>query len=170
MLSLKDHNFFLYQLLFGVLALLAVSTALPKPKAKPDFTVQPGDDGTYSGDHGHHHEDHHHSHEDHDHDLNAPPPPPPPPSVDNEPNTPHKECKLIKSTTAINQMCFYEPECQNICQNVPQQVCQPSVEQVCNQINVTACNVVQEEVCQTNYVTQFENKCETKLEEKCRTR
>ena len=143
------------------LVILAVANALPNPKAKPDFTVQPGDEGSYSGEHDHHHDHHHHGD-----DLNAPPPPPAP---SKEQDGSQKQCTLVKSETKTSEMCFYEPECETECKIVPQKTCQPSVEQECRQINVTACNVVQEEVCQTNYVTQYENKCTTQLEEKCRT-
>ncbi len=138
---------------------MGIALLLALAKARPDYNIQPGDDGSYGGDHDH---DHDHSH-DHDHGHEEVAPPPPPPANDNE-----KQCTLVKEKTPSNpSMCFLEPECKQECKEVPKETCTPYEDTECVESVEKVCEVVQESVCQTNYLTQFENQCSNKLEREC---
>ena len=76
-----------------------MTNALPKP----DFTQQPGDDGSYAHDHAHAH-----AHE-----------PAPATSADSAEG---KKCRLERAETPSGPLCFNEPECK--------EVCEPEIKQV----------------------------------------
>merc|ERR1711963_1328337 len=148
--------------MFKVHILLLATLAVAHGSPKPDYGVQPGDDGTYQGAHDHHH--HHHHHDEAELDAPAPPPPPPPaPEV-------QKKCTLVRETENKGPMCILEPECKNECENVPEEKCTVVQKQQCKTINQKSCNTLQEEVCETNYQTQYENQCENKIEKQCETK
>ncbi len=115
---------------------------------KPDFSVQPGDDGGH--DHGHAHA-HDHAHEAH------------PPSAKTVEEG-GKKCTLEKADKPTGPLCFNEPQCGEVCEPQTQQVCKPVTERQCQTRNVKSCNTITEEKCTESYLTQFENKCTTVTE------
>ena len=143
---------------------IALGAQLASVTSRPDYNIQPGDEGPYKGDHDHHH---HHHHENSDEEELVPPPLTPA----NVPSAIGKKCELKRETTnAIPGMCFLEPECSQECKQVSERKCTPFQEQVCSTKYVTSCNIVQEEKCVTNYVTQYENQCNPNTEQKCNTK
>ena len=137
---------------------------LAKASPRPDYGIQPGDDGTYQGDNDHHHHDHHHDH-DQPQDLPQPPPPPAPIAA-----KPQKTCRLERELVRKGPMCTNEPECEEKCQDVPQEKCSVVNEKQCQTVNNKVCNTVNEEVCETNYITQYENQCTNTVDKKCETK
>ena len=156
----------------GCLVVLTLAILFTYVSSRPDYSIQPGDDGPYQGDmnHGHGHHDHDHNH-DHGQDENLEPPPPVPTEEEENPKDhKHKNCRLSREKTAIHNMCFLEPECKQECNKIPKKECTPYFVKECRIDNITACNTVQENVCQTTIVSQQVNECKPINDTKCETK
>ena len=112
---------------------------------RPDYSIQPGDEGPCQGEIHHEHEEEHEHHGHHHEEVEYVPPPPPVPAPPTPaPQAPsNKNCQLVRQTSAHNNpMCFLEPECQQECNQVPEQKCTTVQEKKCQTNNVVSCNII----------------------------
>ena len=77
-----------------------------------------------------------------------------------------KICRLERSDTN-GQDCFYEPECEDVCNPVIVEDCGPEEEVQCHQVTYPNCSTVEEEKCRTVYDVKFVDSCTTEDVEVC---
>merc|ERR1719415_192526 len=79
-----------------------------------------------------------------------------------------KVCTLEKSATKTKEDCFYEPECEDKCQDVTKNVCKPVEEQDCKIVDVPECKIIEEDRCSLVYENMLVDDCVTRAGMVCK--
>ena len=83
---------------------------------------------------------------------------------------PHQDAEKICTLERSEQNgedCFYEPECEDVCNPVIVQDCRPVEEEHCKQVTYPNCSLVPEKKCRTVYDVKFVDSCSTEDVEVC---
>ena len=83
---------------------------------------------------------------------------------------PHQDAEKICTLERSSQNgedCFYEPECEDVCNPVIVEDCRPVEEEHCKQVTYPNCTLITEEKCRTVYDVKYADSCTTEDVEVC---